>query len=310
MKITNIEVKTIESPIVISTWQSAVKQKPEWFEQFGMLINDEVHTSNGASVTKVNNNLYKCKYKIGLTGSLKDGKTNIMQYIGLFGNIFKPVSTKQLMDDGQVTKLNIKSIFLKYPPELVKGLEGMDYQKEIKAITSYNKRNKWVTNLAKKLSDKKENVFIMFRHKEHGKWLFDELSKDHDNVVYIDGDVKSNDREIAKTDMEAKDGMIAIASYGVFSTGISIKNLHHIIFAHPVKSKITVIQSIGRILRKHDSKDIATLWDIVDDIGKETKSPTAKNKYSKKNYALTHAFDRMERYVEEDFDFKIFKVQL
>lgn len=308
--ITDIVVETIESPIVISTWQSAVKQKPEWFNQFGMLVNDEVHTSTGASITKINNNLYGCEYKIGLTGSLKDGKANVMQYIGLFGPIFKPVTTKKLMEDGQVTELKIKSIFLKYPEELIKKMQGFDYQKEIKAITSYKKRNLWVTNLAKKLADKKENVFIMFRHVEHGKWLYDELKKSHDNIVYIDGDVKSSDREIAKSDMELKDGMIAIASYGVFSTGISIKNLHHVVFAHPTKSKVTVIQTIGRVLRKHDSKDIATIWDITDDAGIETKSATAKNKYRKMNYALTHSFERINRYVDEDFDFKIYKVQL
>lgn len=308
--ITQIKVKTIESPVVVSTWQSAIKQKPEWFEQFGMLINDEMHSCTGASITKINNNLYKCRYKIGLTGSLKDGKANIMQYIGLFGAIFRPVTTKKLMDDGQVTELSIKSIFLKYPDLLIKKLAKADYQTEIKAITSYKKRNLWITNLAKKLADKNENVFIMFRHKEHGRWLYEELEKIHNNIVYIDGDVKSGERETAKTDMELKDGMIAVASYGVFSTGISIKNLHHIIFAHPVKSKVTVVQSIGRVLRKHESKQTAVLWDITDDAGVETKSKNAKNKYSRMNYALTHSFDRIERYIQEDFNFSLHKVQL
>lgn len=310
MKITNIAVETIECPIVVSTWQSAVKQKEEWFEQFGMLINDECHTADAKSITKVNNNLTKCVYKIGMTGSLKDGKTHAMQYTGLFGSVFRPVTTKQLMDEGKVTNLKIFPLFLRYPTELVNKLQGLDYQKEVKFITNYNPRNKFIINLAKRLADKNENVFVMFRHVEHGTKLKEELEKIHDKVAYIDGSVKTDTRNELKKDLENETGVITVASYGVFSTGISIKNLHHVIFAHPVKGKITVIQSIGRILRKHKSKNIAMLWDVIDDFGKLTKSANAKNKYSKKNYALEHGLGRIEKYIDEEFDFKIKNIEL
>ena len=45
-----------------------------------------------------------------------------------------------------------------------------------------------------------------------------------------------------------------------------IKNLHNIIFASPSKSRIRVLQSIGRGLRTSDTKDKAVLYDIADDM--------------------------------------------
>jgi superfamily II DNA or RNA helicase len=57
-----------------------------------------------------------------------------------------------------------------------------------------------------------------------------------------------------------------VASYKTFSTGINIKNLHNIIFGSPSKSKIRVFQSIGRVLRKSDNKDVALLYDVADDV--------------------------------------------
>ena len=77
--------------------------------------------------------------------------------------------------------------------------------------------------------------------------------------------IQSN-REKVRELMEKEDGCVIIASYGTFSTGINIKNLHNIVFASPSKSKIRVLQSIGRVLRTSKDKVNATLFDIADDL--------------------------------------------
>ena len=59
--------------------------------------------------------------------------------------------------------------------------------------------------------------------------------------------------------------LIIVASYGTFSTGINIRNLHNIVFASPSKSRIRNLQSIGRGLRKGDNKVTCNLFDIGDD---------------------------------------------
>ena len=112
-----------DAPVVVGTWQTVVKQPKEWFSQFGMMMNDECHLATGKSISSIISGLNNCMFKFGLSGSLRDGKANIMQYVGMFGEIFKPVTTSKLMEDGQVTELKINSIFLRYPDEFATKLK-------------------------------------------------------------------------------------------------------------------------------------------------------------------------------------------
>jgi superfamily II DNA or RNA helicase len=210
------------------------------------------------------------------------------------------------MEEGQVTNLKINTIFLRYPEEETKKLKGAEYATETTYVTSHTKRNTWICKLALKLArEKNENVFVMFRLTKHGKWLYEQLSKVYDNVVYISGETKISDRDEMKKIAESTKGLIVVGSIGVLSTGISIKNLHHIIFAHPCKSAVIVKQSIGRVLRLHGSKLFAQVWDIVDNLATLSKSKTAKNKYSSLNYSMKHAVERVRIYNEEKFDYVI-----
>lgn len=303
--------KNSNALIYVSTWQSAAKMPAEWFQQFMCLMVDECHLSTGLSIKKIIDTMDQCIFKFGLSGSLKEGRSNLMQYIGAFGKVFKPVDTRRLMDDGQVTNLKINTIFLRYKEEEIKKLKGADYQTEIKYVTSHTRRNAWILKLALKLArEKNENTFVMFRYKEHGKWMYEQLSKVYDNVVLINGDTGIDDRNEMKKIAESTKGLIVIGSIGVLSTGISIKNLHHIIFAHPCKSAVVVKQSIGRVLRKHGSKALATVWDIVDNLATLAKSKTTKNKYSATNYGMKHAMERVRIYNEERFDYAIKQVEI
>jgi superfamily II DNA or RNA helicase len=85
-----------------------------------------------------------------------------------------------------------------------------------------------------------------------------------------------------------------------FSTGINIRNLHNIIFASPSKSRVRNLQSIGRGLRKSETKDAATLYDIADDLRHKKHE----------NFTLKHFGERIKIYSEEKFSFKIYKIML
>ena len=301
-----------DAVVYVSTWQTAVKQDSTWFRQFGMLNVDECHLANGASIKRIIETMGHCQFKFGMSGSLKEGKTNVLQYIGSFGDVFRPVTTKKLMEDGQVSNLKINSVFLRYPDHETVINKGLEYQAEIKTITTHTKRNAWVCRLALKLATQRnENVLIMFKNIAHGKLLYEALKRKHgDKVHYVSGETKTENRVELKGNAENEDGLIIVASYGVMSTGISIKKLHHIMFAHPVKSSVVVKQSIGRVLRKHDSKDFATLWDIVDDICVKPKTAKSKKKYTHMNYAYKHAMKRIEIYNDEHFPYSIAEVIL
>lgn len=300
-----------DAPIIVGTWQTVVKQPKEWFSQFGMMMNDECHLATGKSISSIISGLNNCMFKFGLSGSLRDGKANVMQYVGMFGEIFRPVSTSKLMEDGQVTELKINSIFLRYPDEFATKLKGKTYQEEVKIITGLKRRTKWIAQLSVKLAKKDENAFVMFKHVTHGKEIFEAIKElGYEKVYYVSGEVDTETRNALKVMAENGKGIIIVASYGVFSTGISVKNLHHVIFAHGVKSKIIVLQTVGRVLRKHGSKSVATVWDLIDDAGVKPKSLNTKKKYTHLNYLLKHGIDRIQRYADEKFNYVMKTINL
>ena len=85
------------------------------------------------------------------------------------------------------------------------------------------------------------------------------------------------------------------------STGINIRNLHHVIFASPSKSRIRVLQSIGRGLRKAKGKSSCKLYDIADDFREE---------HGRNNFTLSHLADRIRFYIDEDFEYRVTEVPL
>ncbi len=117
---------------------------------------------------------------------------------------------------------------------------------------------------------------------------------------YIFGGVEAEEREKVRGIAEKEKDAIIVASYGTFSTGINIKNLHNIIFASPSKTRIRNLQSIGRGLRLGDNKVNATLYYIANDL-------TYK---SKENFTLKHFQERINIYTEEEFDYEIHNIDL
>jgi superfamily II DNA or RNA helicase len=176
-----------------------------------------------------------------------------------------------------------------------------DYQAEMDYLVRLEARNKFIRNLALSLNG---NTLLLFQYVEkHGKELYTQLKSqagDSRNVYYVSGEIDGEEREEIRKIVETEQNAIIVASYGTFSTGVNIRNLHNVIFSSPSKSKIRNLQSIGRGLRKSDSKDSATLYDIADDMSWK----------SKKNFTLLHFMERIKIYNEEKFPYKIYNVNL
>jgi type I site-specific restriction endonuclease len=91
-----------------------------------------------------------------------------------------------------------------------------------------------------------------------------------------------------------------VGSYGCVSTGVNIRRLHNIIFASPYKSRIKILQSLGRGLRTSEYKDKLDLYDMSDNFQYK----------SAKNHTLKHFMERIKIYNMEKFVYKMFKVKL
>lgn len=292
--------KATDLPVVISTWQSAYKLPKVWFDQFDVVIGDEAHLFQAKSIQTMMTKMTDVKYRFGMTGTLADAKTHSLVLEGLFGRIRKIIKTKDLQKAGHLAKLQIKAVALKYSKDECRLVSKMKYHEEIDFLVSHKKRNIFIRNLALSLSG---NTLVLFNFVEkHGNVLhrmIEEKANDK-QVYYVWGGTDAELREQVREITENNNDVIIVASAGVFSTGVNIKNLHNVIFSHPGKSKIRVLQSIGRVLRTTETKESATLYDIVDDL----------TNGSKKNFAATHFIERHKYYVAEKFPVKLYKVEV
>ena len=287
--------------IVISTWQSLYKMPKKFFEDYGAVIGDEAHLFKAVSLTKIMTKLTDCKYRIGLTGTLDDSKTHKLVLQGLFGMVNKVVSTTELIERKQLANLKVICLNLKYNEIESKKVKDVKYFEELEYITSSKPRNKYIRNLALAL---KGNTLLLFQLVEkHGEILFNLIKEKADKdrkVFFVFGGTDTDDREQIRAITEREDNAIIVASYGTFSTGINIRNLHNIVFSSPTKSPIRVLQSIGRGLRVGDNKDSATVYDISDDLAYKGKD----------NFTLNHFKERVNIYNREGFDYAIHTVDL
>ena len=292
--------KQTDKPITISTWQSIFKMPRPWFDQFKLVIGDEAHQFKAKSLTSIMEKLYECPYRFGFTGTLDGSLTNETTLEGLFGPVEKVTTTTKLMEQGHVAELKIKNLILQYKPEIRKQCKDYDYQTEIDFLVRYEPRNRFITNLASSL---KGNSLVLYQFVDkHGKVLYDMISKKNTDrkIFYIHGGVDAEDREEVRAIVEKENDAIIVASYGTFSTGINIRNLHNVVFASPTKSRIRTLQSIGRGLRTTEGKDNVTIYDIADDLKYKTHT----------NFTLQHLVERLEIYNSENFNYKIYNMEI
>ena len=286
-----------DSQVIITTWQSIYKLPRKYFERFSVVIGDEAHQFKSKSLISIMSKLDSAKYRFGFTGTLDGSETHKWVLEGLFGPSYKIIKTDELMKKGHLAKLDINVLLLKHPPNKFENFE-----EEVQYIIGHGKRNNFIKNLA---LDLKGNTLILFaRVEKHGEPLYNLINSnniiENRNVFFIHGGVETEDREKVREITEKENDAIIVASYGTFSTGINIKNLHNVIFASPSKSRIRNLQSIGRVLRKGNQKTRATLYDIADDISYK----------SRKNYTLNHLIERIKIYNEENFDYDIVNIPL
>ena len=288
-------------PIVISTWQSVYELPKKWFEQFQCIYGDEAHNFKAKSLTSIMHKMTTTPYRVGTTGTLDGTKTHKLVLEGLFGPVYRVTTTKALMDSEQLANLKIFGIILEYNDTIKKANKELKYQEEMDFLVTYEPRNKFIRNLA---LSQKGNTLVLFQFVEkHGTVLYDlikEKAEENRKVFFVFGGTDTEQREQIRHITEKESDAIIVASYGTFSTGINIRNLHNIIFASPTKSRIRNLQSIGRGLRLGDDKTYCNLYDIGDDMSWK----------SRKNFTLHHMIERVKIYNDEHFDYKLVKVPI
>lgn len=305
-KISGDYSKRVEAPIVITTWQS-MQKLPHWiFEDMGAIFVDETHTASAKVLTGILEKAINTKHRHGLTGTLDEVECNQLVIQGLLGPAKRIVSAKELIDKGRASEIVVRMSLLDYPQsmkrEMAQVKKNIDpkkgYTYEIEELNKNPYRREFILSMIKSMPG---NSLVLFdRVEEYGEELYEEFKKHHPNTFLIVGKVGAEEREQIRVSMEEYEDAVIFASFGTMQQGVSIKKLKNMFIISSSKSKVRILQSIGRMMRLHTSYKNSTVFDIVDDLTFDNKP----------NYCLKHAEERIRFYNNEQFIVKFDKYDL
>jgi len=296
------------SNIVIGTYQSLVKKDEDYFKQFDVVMVDETHKAKANSIQKIMDKCWHCDYRFGLSGTIpKRGTVNRLSLMSAMGPLVTQVKANYLQDEGHIAKCKVLQIHMDYATDKQKesfaflSKNPLDRQRlfslEQNFINENENRLDFVSHVVKKSTS---NSLVLFHKIVYGEKLYQKLRKiTNKKVYYVDGSINSDLREEFKKRMEKNDDVIIVASYGTFSTGISIKNIHNVFFTESFKSEVIIRQSIGRGLRKHSAKDVVKIYDFIDDLRYKDSD------IDWVNYIYRHGMERRKIYKEEKFPYEV-----
>jgi len=291
--------KEIKKPDI--TYNLHVKNNHNYFAN-GICVSN-CHLAKATSIKSINQKCFNAKYRIGFTGTMPDKEVETMMdyytILSYIGPVLYHVTAKQLIDAGVLADIAIKNIIIRYPDEFAAKNRDRSYENEQDAIESYLPRNKVFKSIITN-SVAGSNTLILVRHIDHLKTIYDYLKDELDGthqVEFIYGKVKASRREQIRKEMDASTNYVLVASYDTFSTGLNVKNINNVILGSGYKSKYKVLQSIGRGLRRSDTKFKVLVFDLVDDLS----IIQGTGRRVKKNHLYGHYEKRVIQYNREGF---------
>lgn len=197
---------------------------------------------------------------------------------------------------------------IKHGDFLLKLLISQKDSVEFKFIEVYKEINrKNIVEISQKLKETpKLKIYLKTPLTANSKNLASDILNsvkvlDELNIFCVSGEVNDKERERIRKILETHKDAIILGTLKTMSTGVNIKNLHNLIFASSTKSEITLGQSVGRIMRLHDSKSKVIVYDIVDMMIGSRK---------KENYSFKHFKERMNEYIDSGYPLKEYKIKL
>ena len=253
------KIKQFDREIVISTWQT-LKNNYDKLELFDAVIIDEVHNLRALEIRTILENCTSASYRLGFTGTLPSSKLDLWNIKAYLGHVLKEYTANDLAERGYISKCNVHALEINYIRE---------YEGEYNDVKDQIFTNPYRLNLIKEISQKVDSsvLILVGKVEKEGELLKTYLENRLKNkeVVFIYGNTSPEDREYWRLECDKRNDIVLIATYPLLYQGVNIPSLKHIILAAPFKSKIRILQSIGRCLRKHTSKiNGAYVYDIVD----------------------------------------------
>lgn len=275
-------LKLITSSDYIENVRLINERKDDLLKSIDAVIVDEVQTAKSKMVSSLLRRTINAKYRLGFTGTLPEYILDTQQIKSYLGPVIVNYTVDELTKAGFVNPCDVNIITIKYE-NTIKG--------KLNEIKDQLFENDFRNNVIASLVTPPENyLFLVSRIEKEGKPL-ERLLKDRYpdyEVKFLNSSVTVSEREIWRKRCINEDKIILIAIYSLFQAGIDIPGLQNVVLASSYKSKVRILQSIGRSLRKNTDKGTSQIFDICD----------------KTKYMMQHARKRIEMYENEGFNIK------
>lgn len=289
----------------------------DFFDEFGVLIVDEVHHAPAASWHRVAGLCSKAGWRFGLSGTVlaKKDEARNLRMEGTVGPILliPGTETMELADRGFLARPVITMIDVgrkHYPSyETVRATVLPDWKKDPRRLgrmggelfrTAYEMgivyneaRNDRIVREAAAHADRGEKVLVLCSRLSHGQRLTTKLADATPvPLAWLHGKEKDKVRLRALEDFRNhRSGAVLVAST-IFDEGVDIPEVDVLVLAGAGESHRQTIQRVGRSLRPRPDKSEVRIYDFLD--GWDSKS--------KKDYLAQHSLARLKDYREQGFE--------
>ena len=245
----------------VATVQSMEKAK-HILPEIEVLLVDEIHDMVSAVPKSVYRALKNCSIRIAVSATpFKHGeKDKIQKYYvkGFFGPLFKInstesglITTKELQNRGRLSKSKCVFHTIAEPQ--------LDYEIYLDAVTKGIAENEFLHNKVIEItSSLNGRTLILVERIAHG----DKLKEMIPNALWVQGKDDDEARKSVIEKLQKSKNCIAIATQGIFNTGINVF-VHNLVNAAGGQADHLIIQRMGRGLRTAKDKEGLNYHDFL-----------------------------------------------
>lgn len=315
--------KQNDCDLIVGTYQSLINMPKDWFEQFDAVMCDECHKAEAKSIIQLMCNCKNASYKFGVSGSIDDNDKLLMltiqSYIGAHLGKFtlREAINKEIVSDLYIKRLLIKhseQVDHDYAQYLNEHSQLFDIDKAgqlIHAETHHCMQCEQANNVIASIICRLDmNALVLVKRRGHVENLANTMQTycalhNIDKVVHaITGGTPLHERhEMIDAMRKEPTRHIMVATIQTLSTGVSVKEWFYAAFVNLGKSNNTLLQSIGRMIRKHPLKQKAMIIDICQQLWIDMQFKNVPDSYRYRNYDIRHAQERVKQYKNQQLEF-------
>jgi superfamily II DNA or RNA helicase len=255
-----------------------------WLTSMQVTLIDECHFLSDAGYQKVAK-LCGGDTRIGMSGTpFKENPIDTMTVRGICGPVLATVSNRELIEQGRSVKPKV--VFLEPNMGELTGVEKKVIELGDWQMTLHNNsfRNALIADLATGMVESGRQTVVMVTKVEHGNMIHQMMP--HATFTHASAPNRK------KTLTRLKDGEVfCCICTAIFDTGLSVDHMECLINAAGGKAQHTLLQRLGRLLRRGDKQNETYYVDFWDTFNKITRD------HSRDRWEIMKAegvFDMME----------------